>query len=132
MKKNKIRWQPEHSLTITYWSITLAFLFLSLSFILERASVHWKSIVFMVIFLVLAYRGYQRRIIFFKAGLKIYYARLKKVDYISFAEIVQIIITGNHLKIQTREKDFLFTLNKKSILHFYHLLPRQIKVIKTE
>lgn len=53
MKNYKIRWQPERSLAIIYWSVTFIFLFLSLTFILERAEVHWKSMLFMVIFLLL-------------------------------------------------------------------------------
>ncbi|HLQ39386.1 MAG TPA: EbsA family protein [Tetragenococcus sp.] len=128
MKKNKIRWQPEHSLAIIYWSVTLAFLFLSLSFVLERASVHWKSLVFIVIFLYLLHRGYHRTILVLKDGLKISYARFWQKKFIPFNDIEEIKINGNHVTILRQEEPFDFTLNKKNIEFFCEMLPEQVKV----
>lgn len=128
MKKNKIRWQPEHSLAIIYWSITFIFLFLSLSFILERAEVHWKSMLFIVVFLLLFYRGYQRAVIIHKKGLQINYARFWKTDYIPFEQIRLIQISGNLLTIYLKEQSLELQLNKKQVGSFCKVLPESVPV----
>lgn len=131
MKNYKIRWQPEHSLAIIYWSITFVFLFLSLTFILERAEVHWKSMLFIVIFLVLFYCGYRRSIIIHKNGLQVNYARFWRTDYFTFDQIRLVEVSGNLLTIKLKEQTLELRLNKKQVKLFFSTLPEDVPVQST-
>jgi len=128
LKNYKIRWQPERSLAIIYWSVTLIFLFLSLTFILERAEVHWKSMLFMVIFLLLFYLGYRRAIIVHKNGLQINYARFWKTDYLPFNQIESIQISVNFVTINLKKQKLELSLRKKQVKLFWKLLPKEVTV----
>ncbi len=128
MKKYKIRWQPERSLAIIYWSVTLIFLFLSLTFILERAEVHWKSMIFMLVFLLLLYLGYRRAIIVHKNGLQINYARFWKTDYFTFDEIESVEITANFVTINLKNHKLELRLSKKRVGLFWQSLPEKVAV----
>lgn len=128
MKNYKIRWQPERSLAIIYWSITFICLFLGLTFILERAEVHWKSMIFFFIFLILVYCDYRRAIIFHKNGIQINYARFWKTDYFTFDQINFIRISGSLLMIYLKKQTLEMRLNKKQIKKLCHFLPKEIPV----
>lgn len=128
MKNYKIRWQPEHSLAIIYWSTTLIFLFLSLIFILERAAVHWKSMLFILIFLLLFYCGHRRAIIVHKNGLQVKYARFWKTDYFTFSDIDFIQISGNLLIIKVKGNALELRLKKKQVELFRKKLPEDVTV----
>jgi len=128
LKNYKIRWQPERSLAIIYWSITLIFLFLGSTFILERAEVHWKSMVFFLIFLVLAYCGYRRALIIHKNGLQINYARFWKTDYFTFDQIDSIRIAGSLLVIRLKRHTLELHLSKKQVKKLCSALPDWVPV----
>lgn len=131
MKNYKIRWQPERSLAIIYWSTTLIFLFLGSTFILERAEVHWKSMVFFLIFLILAYCGYRRALIIHKNGLQVNYARFWKTDYFTFDQIDSIRISGSLLMIRLKRQTLELRLNKKQLKKFRSVLPESVPVETT-
>lgn len=111
--KDKIHWQLESSLAIIYWSIALISFFLGAIFILEKAEVHWKSVIFLLIFFSLIYFSRQRFIAFQRDGLAIHYARWWKNKFLPYQKITTVCFTDNNVRIQSATTAYHFRLSKK-------------------
>ena len=103
----KIRWYPELSTNIIYWSIAFITLFLSFIFSLEAASFHWKSLVFLLLFFI-SWRATRRRfLIVTEDGIIITYALLRKQKVISYTSIKEMSMKNNQLSILLKNEKVL-------------------------
>lgn len=121
----KIPWQLENSLAIIYWSITWICLFLGLIFILERATIHWKSFFFLIMCVLLVYLSRKRKLAFTEFGVDVSFARFWKKQFIYYNEIkeiqvqslnIRLIFQGKELDLRLKKKDFpvfLSVMNQK-------------------
>ena len=121
----KIPWQLENSLAIIYWSITWICLFFGLIFILERATIHWKSFFFLIMCVLLVYLSRKRKLVFTESGVDVSFARFWKKQFIYYNEIqeiqvqslnIRLIFQGKELDLRLKKKDFpvfLSVMNQK-------------------
>lgn len=121
----KIPWQLENSLAIIYWSITWICLFFGLIFILERATIHWKSFFFLIMCVLLVYLSRKRELAFTESGVDVSFARFWKKQFIYYNEIqeiqvqnlnIRLIFQGKELDLRLKKKDFpvfLSVMNQK-------------------
>lgn len=121
----KIPWQLENSIAIIYWSITWICLFLGLIFILERATIHWKSFFFLIMCVLLVYLSRKRKLAFTESGVDVSFARFWKKQFIYYNEIqeiqvqslnIRLIFQGKELDLRLKKKDFpvfLSVMNQK-------------------
>lgn len=118
----KIRWYLENSLAIIYWSIAFISLFFSIIFILEKASIHWKSFIFLFLFLVLIYLSRKRWLIFTDEGIKITHAQFWKNQFYDYSQIEEIYFTDSMIQITIANKKFDYRIKRKEILPLYYEL----------
>ncbi|KAF1301493.1 hypothetical protein IV487_11790 [Enterococcus saccharolyticus] len=128
--KDKIHWQLENSLAIIYWSIALISFFLGAIFILEKAEVHWKSVMFLLIFFSLIYFSRQRFIIFQRDGLVIHYARWWKNKFLPYQKITEIDLSDNNVHIQSALAEYHFRLSKKEKERFLKNIKKEESSVK--
>lgn len=116
--KYKIRWQLEHALAVIYWSIAFIALFFSLIFALEKAEIHFKSFLFLLLFLVLVYLSRKRWLMLDKNGIQVTYARFWKKDFFTYQDIKQFRFLENKIEIDLPKETLEFKVNKKMLLLF--------------
>lgn len=58
--KLRYHWQPELSLTITYWCLAIAPIFISLALLYENTKISRSSFILFVLFIILVWLGFQR------------------------------------------------------------------------
>ena len=58
--KLRYHWQPELSITVTYWCLSIAPIFISLALLYENTKISRSSFILFIIFIVLVWIGFQR------------------------------------------------------------------------
>lgn len=103
--ERKFHWKHEISYAIIYWSITFFWFFLAMILSLEKATFHWKSLIFFLLFLVFIVFSRQQFIRFSEQSIHISYGFFRKKKLL-FGQINQVVISENHLKIYYESKVF--------------------------
>lgn len=103
--EHKFHWKHEISYAIIYWSITFFWFFLAMILSLEKATFHWKSLIFFLLFLVFIVFSRQQFIRFSEQSIHISYGFFRKKKLL-FGQINQVVISENHLKIYYESKVF--------------------------
>lgn len=116
--KYKIRWQLEHALAVIYWSIALIALFFSLIFALEKAEIHFKSFLFLLLFLLLVYLSRKRWLMIDNKGVQVTYARFWKNETFAYQDIKQFRFLENKIEIELPKQTLEFRVNRKMLLLF--------------
>ena len=103
--KLRYHWQPELSITITYWCLSIAPIFISLALLYENTKISRSSFILFIIFVVLVWIGFQRyfeisddKDLLLSRGLVPGYAGKTVISSISKIKISKraIIIYTNH------------------------------------
>ncbi len=124
---NKIHWHPDVSSAIIYWSIALISLFLGFIFSLETASFHWKSLLFLGVFLLFVLGTWQRKLILTKGGLIISYAFFKKKTFVTYEQIDKLQLFENRILIlMNDDKKIDLYLSKKMAAKLYEIVQVQV------
>lgn len=99
MNKSKIlffRYQPDLPDTVTYWSLTFIWFFISMIGLMEeQGSINLFSIITFLIFVFLAFLGTRRKMILTNEQLKVF-AILKKNRYQIDLEQIDKILVGTY------------------------------------
>ncbi len=111
--KYKIRWQLEHALAVIYWSIALIALFFSLIFALEKAEIHFKSFLFLLLFLLLVYLSRKRWLMIDNKGIQVTYARFWKNETFAYQDIKEFRFLENKIEIELPKQTLEFRVNRK-------------------
>lgn len=119
--ERKFHWKHEISYAIIYWSITFFWFFLAMILSLEKATFHWKSLIFFLLFLVFIAFSRQQFIRFSEQSIQISYGFFRKKK-LSFEQIDQVVISENHLKIYYKSKIFEGLFSPKVIEELCQLL----------
>ena len=72
--KLRYHWQPELSITITYWCLSIAPIFISLALLYENTKISRSSFILFIIFIVLVWIDFNAILKFRK--IKIYYCHV--------------------------------------------------------
>lgn len=122
----KIPWRLENSLAIIYWSITWICLFLGLIFILERATIHWKSFFFLIMCVLLVYLSRKRKLAFTEFGVDVSFARFWKKQFIYYNEIQEIQVQSLNIRLIFQGKEFDLRLKKKDFPVFLSVMNQKL------
>lgn len=123
--KRKFHWKHEISYAIIYWSITFFWFFLAMILSLEKATFHWKSLIFFLLFLVFIAFSRQQFIQFSEKSIQISYGFFRKKQLL-FEQINQVIISENHLKIYYKSKVFEGLFSPKVMEELRPLLIKEL------
>lgn len=129
--KKRYHWQPELSVAIIYWSLTLMILFYSLTLSLENTRPYWKSNLVMGFFFILCLIGLQRRIQVTDQGLKIHYSRFWKNREFAFDQLseVEVVAAGNILEFDYQGQHYHFMMRKKTLAALIQQLQHEVPTL---
>ncbi|MGX7162879.1 EbsA family protein [Enterococcus massiliensis] len=114
MKAKKYHWQPELSISIIYWSVTLMILFYSLTLSLENTRPYWKSNLVLLFFFFMAIIGFLRWFFVKETYLLVYYSRFWKRDRFYYQGIQKICSLPNGIELTYKNKTHHFLMRKKT------------------
>lgn len=106
--KLRYHWQPELSLTITYWCLAISPIFISFALLYEKTKISTTSFILFIIFIILVWIGFQRyfeisndKDLLLSRGLVPGYAGKTVISSISKIEVSKraiVIYSGNATK----------------------------------
>lgn len=101
--KIRYHWQPELSWSITYWSITLACIFISLSFLYEQRDIPTYFFSLFTIFVILLGLGFHRYFLIEGQYLKIVCLSPMKKSKLLISDITKVEVTKSNITIFSKE-----------------------------
>lgn len=112
--KNRYHWQPELSWFITYWSIAITPIFLSLALVYEHTTIPRNIFILFVTFVILVGLGFHRYFVIEPDGyLRIVSLNLFKSRRVAIADIEKIEVSKSTLTlIFKNQKKRLFSMRK--------------------
>lgn len=97
--KNRYHWQPELSWFITYWSIAITPIFLSLALVYEHTKIPRNIFILFTIFVILVGLGFHRYFIIENGYLRIVSLNIFRPSRVAISEIKKIQVTKSSLTL---------------------------------
>ncbi|TWT10451.1 EbsA family protein [Streptococcus sp. sy004] len=111
--KNRYHWQPELSWFISYWSIAITPIFLSLALVYEHTRIPRNIFILFTLFVVLVGLGFHRYFVIEGAYLRIVSLNLFRPYRVAIADIEKIQVTKSTLTlIFKNQKKRCFSMRK--------------------
>lgn len=123
--KKRYFWQPELSLSIIYWSITLIILFYGLILTLENTRPYLKGNLVIGLFFLVVLIGLKRYFVIKTDGIELHLSRFWKKEKLLLNDITQITVGSDGLVIMTKQKPRHYLMGKKSRQRFVTDLQQQ-------
>ncbi|WP_159721744.1 EbsA family protein [Enterococcus sp. CSURQ0835] len=114
MKAKRYFWQPELSLSIIYWSVSLIILFYGLILTLENTRPYLKGNLMIGAFFLAVLIGLKRYFKITADRIELHYSRFWKKETIKISEIKKIVVGNDGLVIITPQKKRHYLMHKKS------------------
>lgn len=111
----RYHWQPELSVAIIYWSVTLIILFYSLTLSLENTRPYWKSNLVMVFFFVFLGIGCLRWLRLREDHIQIHYSRFWLNRQVYYQDMQNVEFSKNALEFYYEGRQYHFMFRKKTL-----------------
>lgn len=129
--ERKFYWKYETAYATIYWSLTFISFFLSMILFLEKATFHWKSLLFFIVFLLFVINNQKQY--FCVSEAKVYLSKgvFGKEEWL-FEEIDWIEINGHQLIISSHSKKRTVYLASKKVAEvteiFKAIAPQKVNI----
>lgn len=111
----RYHWQPELSVAIIYWSVTLIILFYSLTLSLENTRPYWKSNLVMTFFFIFLAIGCLRWLRLQADHIQVHYSRFWLNHQVYYRDMQKVKFSKNALEFYYQGRQYHFMFRKKTL-----------------